>query len=55
MFLFIGVAFVIATVFAHIIGVMAVKMLQVKKGPDSEIMDTIQYFFGSLLAQGKHE
>ena len=50
--MFIAVSFVVATTFGHVVGVLSVDLLH-QQQPASGVMDTVQYFFGSLLAQGK--
>ena len=49
--MFIAVSFVVATTFGHVVGVLSVDLLH-QQQPASGVMDTVQYFFGSLLAQG---
>lgn len=51
--MFIGVSFVLATTFGHVVGVLSPDRLFHYGQPVSDVMDTVQYFFGSLLAQGK--
>ena len=51
--MFIGVSFVVATTFGHVVGVLSAELIFHRRPPDSDIMDTVQYFFGSLLAQGR--
>ncbi|KAL8619703.1 hypothetical protein ACOMHN_025789 [Nucella lapillus] len=48
----IGVSFVASTVFGHVVGVCCVPWVFQAPRPNVCLMDTVQYFFGSLLAQG---
>ncbi|KAL8608295.1 hypothetical protein ACOMHN_042162 [Nucella lapillus] len=47
----IGASFLVATTFGHVVGVVSANVMGSGQ-PDTTLMDTVQYFFGSLLAQG---
>ncbi|XP_076442814.1 uncharacterized protein LOC143281489 [Babylonia areolata] len=49
----IGASFLLATTFGHVLGVVSANVLLGGHGDTTMgLMDTVQYFFGSLLAQG---